>query len=291
MRILVTGARGQLGLACLEALPAAGHEVIGVDLPDGDLTESKTAERLLDQHAPDRVIHAAAYTAVDRAETDRDAAIKANGAATALMVDACRKRGCALTYLSTDYVFSGDCSEGYREDAPLDPVNWYGRTKALGEGFVAGLAGDCPWQIVRTSWLFGHGPRNFVRAILGRLERGGDLQVADDQRGCPTYAPDLALLLEGLAASGALGIFHGTNRGATTWYDFAREIARLSGHDPARVHPCTTAEYPTPARRPACSVLLDTRLKALELPPLPPWCDALAHYLVWLETSPAEGAL
>lgn len=288
MRVLVTGANGQLGRACCEALAAAGGRAIGVDLPDGDLAVPGAAERLLRRHAPARVIHTAAYTAVDRAETEREAALAVNGTATALLVAACAEHRCALTYVSTDYVFGGDDPDGYAEDAPPAPINWYGQTKARGEAAVRAGAG--PWQIVRTSWLFGHGQTNFVRAVLGRLERGEELTVVDDQRGCPTYAPDLAVLLGELAAAGVEGIVHGTNTGACTWFEFAREIARLTGHDPARVRPCATADWPTAARRPACSVLRDTRLAALGIAPRPTWRDALARYLAWLGQSRAPGA-
>ena len=290
MRILVTGSRGQLGLACLDILPKAGHDTVGVDMRDGDLTEPGVAEMLLARHAPDHVIHTAAYTAVDRAETERDAALAVNVTATEMLASACRLKGCGLTYLSTDYVFSGGDPEGYREIAPPEPVNWYGQTKALGEAAVTAEAGDRPWQIVRTSWLFGDGTNNFVRAILRRLEQGDPLQVVDDQKGCPTYASDLALLLAGLIAKGEAGIFHLTNSGVCTWFEFACEIARQSGHDPACIRPCATAEYPTAARRPACSVLLDTRLRSLGLEPAPPWRDALARYLARLDASRARGA-
>lgn len=288
MRILVTGARGQLGFACLTVLPAAGHTTIGVDLADGDLTEPQVAERLLRQHAPDRVIHAAAYTAVDRAESEREAALAVNGTATALLAAACAAHGCALTYLSTDYVFAGDDRDGYREDAPLAPVNWYGTTKARGEEAVQ--AADGLWQIVRTSWLFGPGPANFVRTVRHRLRRGESLTVVNDQRGCPTYAFDLAATLAELAAAEVRGIVHATNAGACTWFEFAGEIARQCGYDPARITPCATAAYPTAARRPACSVLLDTRLAGLGISPRPPWRDAVARYLSWLAAGEAAAA-
>jgi dTDP-4-dehydrorhamnose reductase len=289
MHILVTGSCGQLGQACLEALPAAGHAAIGVDRQDGDLSAEGVAADLIARHGPDWVIHTAAYTAVDLAESDRDAAKAANAQATALLAAECRERRCGLTYLSTDYVFAGNRQEGYREDAPLEPINWYGRTKAMGEAAVGDMAGDCPRQIVRTSWLFGHGSGNFVLAIIRRLEAGETLRVVDDQRGCPTYAPDLAALLARLITANATGCFHVTNRGVCTWFEFAREIAMGRGHDPKLVQPCTTAEYPTAARRPAFSVLLDTRLDSLGLGPLPPWRDALARYLCWLDESQARG--
>lgn len=277
MRILVTGAHGQLGRALLPILSTAGHEVVGVDLPDGDLAEPGVAAGLLTRHAPEQVLHAAAYTAVDRAEAEHDAAERGNVMATDALAGACEAVGCPLTMISTDYVFAGDDPDGYPEDAPTDPVNWYGHTKAMAESRVLAMA--APSRVVRTSWLFGPGPANFVLTIRKLLRERDVLRVVDDQRGSPTYASDLADLLAWLLPRDAWGVFHATNAGVTTWCGLAREVARLEGHDPARVQRCATVDYPTPARRPACSVLLDSRLAALGAPPRPSWQDALARYL------------
>ena len=283
MRILVTGAHGQLGRACCDAFAAAGHDTSGVDLPDGDLATPGQAARMLDRHRPDRVVHCAAYTAVDRAETERQAALAGNATATAELAVACAAAGCALTHVSTDYVLPGTDPAGYAEDAPRGPVNWYGETKARAEEAVEALA--VPWQIVRTSWLFGHGPQNFVRTVRRLLAERPEIRVVDDQRGCPTYTVDLAGMLLQLHALGATGIFHGTNAGACTWFEFAREIARRVGADPGRVQPCTTEEFPTPARRPVCSILRDERTAALGLAPRPHWREALARYVAWLDAT------
>jgi len=281
MRILVTGAQGQLGRACCGAFASAGHRTTGVDFADGDLAVPDVAARLVAAHRPDRVVHCAAYTAVDRAETERELAHAANAVATANLAAACAAAGCALTYVSTDYVFAGTDPAGYAEDAPRQPLNWYGATKAGGEEAVEKLT--VPWQIVRTSWLFGHGPVNFVRTIRRLLAERPALSVVDDQRGCPTYAQDLAHLLARLAIAGPTGVFHGTNAGACSWFEFAREIARLGGVAPARSRACATGDYPTVARRPACSILRDTRLGALGIPPLRDWRAALAAYCEWLD--------
>lgn len=281
MRILVTGAQGQLGRACLQAFISAGHEAVGVDLPEGDLAAAGVAGGLVARARCDRVIHCAAYTAVDRAEAERDAAFAGNATATTLLAEACQAQGTALTHLSTDYVFPGTDPAGYAEDAPRDPVNWYGETKARAEEAVERLT--VPWQILRTSWLFGHGPANFVLTIRRLLREGRTLSVVDDQRGSPTYTVDLAALLCRLAVAGTTGIVHGTNAGHGTWFDFAREIARQSGQDAERIAPCATADYPTPARRPACSILRDNRLAGLGVAPAPDWRGALARYLAWLE--------
>lgn len=277
MRVLVTGASGQLGQAILPSLAAAGHDAVGVDLQDGDLAAPGVASFLVSRHAPDQVIHAAAYTAVDRAEAEQDAAERGNRVATVQLAAACEDADCPITMLSTDYVFAGDDEAGYREDAPTDPINWYGHTKALAEARILALA--VPSRVVRTSWLFGPGAGNFVLTIRKLLRERDVLRVVDDQRGSPTYTQDLADLLTWLLPQDAWGVFHATNAGVTTWHGLACEVARIEGHDPARVQACATVDYPTPARRPACSVLLDTRLAALGAPARPTWRDAVARYL------------
>jgi len=280
VKILVTGARGQLGRAvtarCAQAWPT-----VGVDLPDGDLAEPAVAERLLAEHRPDRVIHCAAYTQVDSAESEPDLAMRVNADATANVARACATWHAGLTYVSTDYVFAGTATDGYAESDPRAPVNRYGETKAAGEEAVENLAPS--WQIVRTSWLFGDGPTNFVLTIRRLLAERESFSVIDDQHGSPTYTVDLAELLAWLAGNDATGHFHGTNRGVCTWFAFAREIARGSGADPERIRPCTTADYPTPARRPAVSILRDTRLAELGAPPRPAWADAVRRYVEFLE--------
>lgn len=280
MKILVTGAQGMLGRAVVRRL-GADHQVRGVDLADGDLSREQVADDLLERHAPDWVIHCAAWTDVDGAESHRQEALAANGRATTLLALACDRCGCGLSYISTDYVFDGEGPDlGYAEDHPRDPINHYGRTKADGEQSVERMT--APWQIVRISWLFGDGPVNFPRTIRRLLAERETLRVVDDQRGCPTYTEDVARVLAFLVSGRHRGIFHGTNAGVCTWYDMAREVARLVGTDPGRIHPCGSDEYPTAARRPRCSVLRSTRLEELGCPPRPPWQKALERYLAGL---------
>ncbi len=280
MRILVTGAKGMLGRAVATTLQGH-HDAVCVDLAEGDLRRADDVARLFDRHRPEWVLHCAAYTDVDGAESARDLAHAVNADATANLAGACDEAGCGLTSVSTDYVFPGDAPDGYHEDDPRRPVNAYGQSKAAGE--VAVEAMTAPWQIVRTSWLFGPGPKNFVRTIRRLLAEREILNVVDDQRGSPTYAPDLAAVLAFLAEDGSSGRFHATNAGVCSWYDFAREVARLSGHDPERVQPCRSDAFPTPAKRPACSVLMSSRLEDLGCPPRPHWQDAAARYVAWLD--------
>lgn len=290
MKILVTGRDGMLGSALLQRL-ADRHDgeprwqAVGVDLPDGDLADPATAPALLGRHEPDWVIHCAAWTDVDGAETHTAAALAANGAATRHVAAACDAAGCGLTYISTDYVFDGrgrggDPGAGYDEDDPRAPLNAYGRTKAAGEQHVVAMAG--PWQVVRTSWLFGDGRVNFVKTIRRLLGERETLKVVADQRGCPTYADDLADVLARLVSGRHRGIFHATNRGDCTWYELARATALASGADPGRIIACTSAEYPRPAARPACSILRSRRLEEAGCPARPEWRDAVERYVARL---------
>lgn len=282
MRILVTGAEGMLGHTVVGQLEPL-HTMIGIDLAQGDLTVPGTADGLLEKYRPDWVIHCAAWTDVDGAESSRDLAMAVNGTATCLLARACDQVGCGMTYLSTDYVFNGQGgSEGYGEDDARDPINYYGQTKAVGEEAVEAMTE--PWQIVRISWLFGDGPVNFPRTMRRLLGERETLRVVQDQTGCPTYTVDLAQVLAFLVSGRHRGIFHATNGGICTWWDLAREVARLEGADPERVHPCASSEYPTAAVRPLCSVLRSTQLEALGCPERPHWTDALARYLAFLSS-------
>lgn len=285
MKILVTGANGMLGRALMEFLGANG-ETIGVDLEDGNLGDRQAAEAVCRRTAPDWIVHCAAWTDVDGAEAQPELAAAANVTATGNLARWCGDSGCGLTYLSTDYVFNGEeAGEGYDEDHPRDPVNRYGATKAEGESIVEAL--PTPWQIVRTSWLFGDGPVTFPRTILRLLSERESLSVVDDQRGCPTYAGDLAPVLGFLVRNRSRGIFHATNSGVCTWYDLARATASLSGLDEDRIRPCTSDEFPRPAKRPACSVLRSRRLEEIGCPERPHWRDGLSRYLALLAAGEA----
>lgn len=289
MRILITGAAGMLARAARAEFLARGHQVEALDRTALDVTDAAAVHDAVVALQPDVVLQCAAYTRVDDAERDESRAHLVNASATAHLAAACRAVGARLVYPSTDYVFDGRATSPYTPDARTAPLGAYGRTKLAGEG-AATSAGS--YLVVRTSWLYGAGGRNFVSTILERGGRGEALRVVADQRGSPTWTGDLArtiaTLLEREAPS---GVYHATNRGETTWYGLAVEALRVAGLD-AQVTPVTTAEFPRPAPRPAYSVLDCTSTEAVT-GAIPEWREALAAALAevpgWLGagTSPA----
>lgn len=252
MRILLTGAGGMLARAVHGEFVARGHEVVALDRAALDVTDAAAVEAVVHELRPTAVIQCAAYTQVDDAEREESAAHRVNAEATGHLARACRAVGARLVYPSTDYVFAGRARSPYLPDAATNPLSAYGRSKLAGEGAARG-AGD--FLIVRTSWLYGAGGRNFVAMILERARRGEALRVVDDQRGSPTWTGSLAhVLVEMLEHRAPAGIYHATNQGETTWYGLACEAIRQAGMD-AEITPVTTAEFPRPAPRPAYSVL------------------------------------
>jgi dTDP-4-dehydrorhamnose reductase len=275
VRLLVTGARGQLGRALERAAAVAGYELVGVDLPETDVTDRGAVLELVSRVRPDAIVNCAAFTAVDAAEEREAEALAVNGTAVEHLAAAADAAGALLVQVSTDYVFDGESARPYREDDATRPRTAYGRTKLAGE--VAARSAR-RHLVVRTAWLFGEG-HNFVEAIRRQVVAGkSELRVVDDQTGCPTYAEDLAVALVRLAGLGATGTVHAVNSGTATWYDFAREIVARLGAGVV-VSPVPTAEVPRPAPRPRSSVLDTGRLVELLGVPLPPWQDALARYL------------
>lgn len=274
--MLVTGVYGQLGRALERVATERGFGVTGHDLDTLDICDPTAVHEVVGRSQPDVVVNCAAYTAVDDCETDEATALAVNGTAVANLAFACNSVGARLIHISTDYVFAGDGDRPYRESDPVAPAGAYGRTKLEGERMARRAERHV---IVRTAWLYGHGGGNFVEAIRRQIDGGAtSLRVVADQIGSPTYCDDLATALLDLVASGASGVVHGTNGGATSWHGFAVEIARLLGSE-IPVAPVTTAEFPRPAPRPAYSVLDDSRMKTLIGSALPPWQDALARYL------------
>jgi dTDP-4-dehydrorhamnose reductase len=276
MRILVTGSNGQLGSALVERLTERGDDVFGYDLPDIDIINAESVRDVFDATRPDVVINCAAWTAVDAAEEQESPALQVNGIGPGVLALACAAVGAWLVQVSTDYVFAGDASTPYAEDAEPDPRTAYGRTKLVGEEEVRVRLPDAHY-IVRTAWLYGLVGNNFVKTMLRLAQERDTVDVVDDQWGQPTFAGDLAdQIIALIDARPPAGTFHATNAGAVTWFGFTQEIFRLAGIDPARVRAVTSAEFIRPAPRPAYSVLGHDRWAAAGIPPMRDWQAALA---------------
>jgi dTDP-4-dehydrorhamnose reductase len=280
MRILVTGADGQLGTELLRALAPHG-ELIPATQADMDVTDRRCAE-FVAALRPAWVVHTAAATDVDGCELEPDRAMAVNAEGTQRVAEGCRRAGAGLVYLSTDYVFDGRKGAPYAEWDPPAPLNAYGRSKLEGEHATRQVAPR--WTIVRTAWLYGVHGKNFVKTILGKIAAGESLCVVDDQVGSPTYAGDVADAVALLISRERTGMYHITNTGTCSWYEFAREILRLAGLDAIPVTPITSAELNRPARRPAYSALENAAWQSAGLPPLRPWREALATMLASLKT-------
>lgn len=269
MTWLITGAGGMLGTDLVERL---GGEAVGLTRAELDLCDPAAVQAALRRHRPAVVVNCAAWTAVDDAETQEEAALAVNGTAVAALARACGDAGATLVQISTDYVFDGKGDRPYPEDAPTCPLNAYGRTKLAGERAAAGVDA----YIVRTAWLYGAHGGSFVRTMARLASERDTVSVVNDQTGQPTWTGDLADRVIALVSAGAPpGIYHGTNGGATTWYGLAREVFTLLGLDPDRVRPTTSADFPRPAPRPAYGVLGHDGWAKAGLPPMRDWRDAL----------------
>ncbi|MCH1882324.1 dTDP-4-dehydrorhamnose reductase [Agrococcus sp. ARC_14] len=275
MRILVTGGTGMLGVDVVDAL--AGHDVRAVGSAELDIRDAEACMRAATDHggAPvDAIVNCAAYTRVDDAESDEGAAFALNALGPANLAAAARAVGAVLLQVSTDYVFDGDASAPYAEDAPVAPVSAYGRTKAEGERLAREANPDT--IVVRTAWLYGAGGPSFPRTMLRLAGERETLTVVDDQRGQPTWTRDLAAQLRALLeADVRSGVFHGTNEGQATWFDFARAVFAEAGLDPERVRPTDSAGFVRPAPRPAWSVLGHDGWAAADMTPMRDWREAL----------------
>jgi dTDP-4-dehydrorhamnose reductase len=276
MRVLVTGGGGQLGRAIARRGAVQGHVMASPDIEGLDIADADAVRRAVAGTA-DVVINAAAYTAVDKAEIERERAFAINRDGAVVLAEACRTANVQLIHISTDYVFDGTSSRPYREEDQPNPVGVYGASKAAGEVGVRGFGG----AVVRTSWLFEEQGPSFVHTMLRLARERSVLRVVADQHGCPTWADDLAdALLELAPKVEPSGVYHYCNDGATTWHGFATEIIELAREHAAitcqRVDAITTAEYPTPAKRPAYSVLDTSKIRARGITP-PSWRPGLAH--------------
>ncbi|HJR26334.1 MAG TPA: dTDP-4-dehydrorhamnose reductase [Acidimicrobiales bacterium] len=272
MRVLVTGAGGQLGHELVRVCTEAGDEVVACDRAALDLGDRDAVAQAITGTAPDVVVNAGAWTAVDDCESDPDRAWRINALGVRWVAEAARRVRAHVVHVSTDYVFDGTKPTPYVEWDRPNPVSAYGRSKLGGE-----LEVDPASTIVRTAWVCGAHGANMVKTVL-RLADRPELAFVDDQRGSPTFTADLAAAIRRLAAARLPGTFHVTNQGDTTWYGFVREILEAAGHDPGKVRPITTAELdpPRPAPRPANSVLDNAALRLGGLPLLP-------HYRVSLD--------
>ena len=272
MRILITGAQGQLGHALQQAL--SGKDLILKDLPEFDLTQSDSESQIVAAR-PTVILHVGAYTNVDGAEREPDRAMAVNAQGTTFVARAAATLNARLIYLSTDYVFDGMQTTPYREEDVPHPVNVYGQSKRAGE--IAALTGCPNTLVVRTAWLYGHAGSNFVKTIMRLASEKSSLDVVGDQRGCPTNADDLAQALLDLATSDLRGICHVTNTGDCTWHEFAKAIVSLMNLS-TPVRSITTAQAGRLATRPLYSVLAQGRLGTVRAQ-LPNWKEALARFI------------
>ncbi len=270
VRVLVTGSEGQLGLELAELLPAHGHDVTALSRAELDVTDADAADRAVGEHAPEVVVNAAAFTDVDRCETEIEAAYAVNALGPRNLARACERRGTSILHVSTNYVFDGGQDRPYEPFDAARPISAYGRTKLAGEEHVMRLTNR--WSVVRTAGVYGRG-HNFVRTML-RVAAGRDvLKVKDDEFVSPTYAWDLAEGIIQIVEAEGYGLYHLTNAGSCSWYEFTREIFRLKGVETELV-PIPGSEYPLPAARPANGVL-----SSVGSPELRHWQEALADYL------------
>lgn len=276
MRILVTGYGGQLGYDVVQVGTGIGFNMIGVGREQLDITEEQSVNDYVNQIRPDAIIHCAAYTGVDKAESDREACQNTNVVGTEYLVKAAKQNDAKFMYISTDYVFDGEGTGPFKESDPPNPITYYGLTKYEGE--LAVQRGLEEWFIVRISWVFGRNGHNFINTILRLAETRDQLNIVCDQTGSPTYTLDLARLLIEMIQTNKFGIYHASNEGYCSWAEFAEEIIRLTGKD-VKINRIATEEYPTPAVRPKNSRMSKQKLADNGFRRLPDWQDALERYL------------
>ena len=278
--ILITGANGQLGSELRKIGFSPLDEVFFTDVAELDITDYTAIEKFIQVHEVDTIINCAAYTAVDRAEDEPGPAAEINTQAVANLAKAAQKGDCLLIHISTDYVFDGTATTPYTEKIKTCPVSVYGKTKLAGEEAI--IRSGCFYIIIRTAWLYSAFGHHFVKTILRLAEERPEINVVNDQIGTPTYAEDLAKAIVKIMANDDRveheGIYHYSNAGVCSWYDFAVEIVRLSGLN-CRVNPVTTAEYPTKTHRPAYSVLDKTKIKHTFGVEVPEWQEALRRMM------------
>lgn len=279
MKVLVTGVKGQLGYDVVNELEKRKIEAVGVDVEEMDITDEAAVRRVILGAAPDAVIHCAAYTAVDAAEDNEEMCRRVNADGTRYIAGVCKELDIKMLYISTDYVFDGQGTRPWEPDDERNPLSVYGQTKYEGELAVQDALEK--YFIVRIAWVFGLNGKNFVKTMLRLAETNRQITVVNDQYGSPTYTFDLARLLADMVVTDKYGIYHATNEGICTWYEFACEIMKDAGAD-TEILPVSSSEYPAKAKRPENSRMNKDKLEANGFKRLPPWQDALARYLTQL---------
>lgn len=281
MRVLVTGAKGQLGCDLMAELAKRGLEGIGVDVEEMDITDAQICRKVIKEAQVDAVIHCAAYTAVDAAEDHVELCRRINGEGTRNVALACKEAGVKMMYISTDYVFDGQGTRPWEPDDDRAPLNVYGQTKYEGELAVEELLEK--YFIVRIAWVFGVAGKNFIKTMLRLGRERGAVSVVDDQVGSPTYTYDLARLLVDMIQTDRYGRYHATNEGLCSWYEFAVEIFRQAGMTEVAVTPVSSDQFPAKAVRPSNSRMSKEKLSENGFERLPSWQDALGRFLKEIE--------
>lgn len=278
MKVLVTGVKGQLGHDVMNELAKRGYEGVGVDVEEMDITDEAAVRRVMEEVRPDKMVHCAAWTAVDAAEDQVEMCRKVNALGTENIAKMCGELDIPMIYLSTDYVFDGEGTRPWEPDDPVvKPLNVYGQTKYEGELAVEKYTDK--YYIVRIAWVFGVNGKNFIKTMLNLGKTHDTLTVVDDQIGTPTYTYDLAKLLVDMLEKEEYGKYHATNEGGyISWCDFAKEIFRQAGMD-VKVTPVSSDQYPAKAKRPSNSRMEKNKLTQHGFERLPFWQDALSRYL------------
>ena len=284
MRVLVTGAKGQLGTDVMAELKSNNIEAVGIDREELDIVDAKACEEFFDkanaEKRIDAVIHCAAYTAVDKAEDEQELSYNINALGTKNIATACKKFDMKLMYISTDYVFNGQGERPWEPDDERQPLNVYGKTKYEGELFVEEIAKK--YFIVRIAWVFGIAGNNFIKTMLKLAKERDSLTVVNDQIGSPTYTADLSKLLVSMIQTDKYGRYHATNEGYCSWYEFAKEIFKVAGVT-INVASVDSSAYPAKAKRPANSRMEKKKLDEMGFKRLPSWQDATRRYIEGLQ--------
>ena len=279
--ILVTGANGQLGSEMRRLGELSSNNYLFTDIQELDVTDAAAVKSFIEENGVEIVVNCVAYTNVDKAESDEAAAYRVNAEAVENIARAVKAVGGTLFHISTDYVFGTDGNTPRTEEMPLAPLGAYGRTKLAGEEAVARVG--CKAIVIRTAWLYSEFGHNFVKTMLRLTAEKESVKVVFDQVGSPTYAGDLALtifsIIEGDVYEGNEGVYHFSDEGVCSWYDFAVEIARLAGHKNCRIEPCHSSEFPSPVTRPPYSVLDKSKIKSTFGVDIPHWRESLIYCL------------